>query len=100
VSAHLRPLITVREAAKLAGQSRWAFRRWLAARTQAKAEDGSPRYPELVQRSGKRTLVQVEALGAALGRSRLDLESLAIETSNRVDVLELRMDRLENRRTT
>ena len=96
-SQSLPPLITIAAGARLACQSRWAFRRWLQDRCAVRDGQGQLRYPDLVQRSGNRWLVQVESLGHALGRSRPDLERLAVETSNRVDILEVQMEMIEKR---
>jgi|SRR5580698_9298154 hypothetical protein len=93
----LPPLITISAGARLAGQSRWAFRRWLRDRCAVRDHEGKLRYPDLVQKSGNRWLVQVESLGQALGRTRVDLERLTIEVSNRTDDLELRVGMLEKR---
>lgn len=83
----LPPLVSVERAAKLAGMSPPALRRWVRART---AE-----HPKLLQKCGRIWRIQVAALGEALGRTNLDFEDMLIETAARVDGLERRVSRIE-----
>lgn len=85
----LPPLLSVSKAAELAGMSPKALRRWLTERRQ--------HYPDLVQGSPRKWLIQAAALGVALGRDKLDLEHLSLDTASRVDNLERRVGKLEAR---
>ena len=84
------PLLTVAQAAALAHMTPRQVRRWLQERVQ--------HYPDLVQGSPRKWLVQADALGRALGRERLRVADLAVATAARVSVLERRVDRLEGAR--
>lgn len=94
----LPALLKVLPAARLAGMKPRVFRRWLEDARAQRKPDGTPLYPGLVQTIGRVWLVQVKAMCEAMGVERVDIERLALETSQRVDVLEVRVSRLEARR--
>ena len=98
MSARLAPLLGIPDAARLAGMSRWAFLRWVRAR--AKDIDSrtlQPRWPDLLQKVRRRLFVQAASLEGALGRTHLQLEAFALETSDRVDGCELDIRRIKER---
>lgn len=85
-------LLSVSEAAAIAKMSPQSMRRWLRQRM--------AQFPELVQGSAKRWLIQRTALGLALGASGdIKNDEMLDELAIRLDALERRVHRLENAST-
>jgi hypothetical protein len=88
------PLLTIAQAVNVAreqGQEMTPkqLRAWLARHR--------VRYPELVQGSPRKWLIQTASLNLALGRDAMGISDLVLETAARVDGHDLRLKRLEQR---
>ena len=88
------PLLTIAQAISVAreqGQDMTPkqLRAWLTSRR--------VQYPDLVQGSPRKWLIQTAAFNLALGRDAMGISDLVLETAARVDGHDLRLKRLEQR---
>jgi len=94
------PMLTIQEtvrALKAEGLSMTGkqVRRWLLERAALRTATGEPSYPGLLQGSHRKWLVQGAALARVIGHDRVGVEAMCRENSARIDIHELRLERLE-----
>jgi len=87
-----RLFCSVNEAAKITGDTRWAFLRWARELDLA---TGQPRYPDLLHPRGRVIRVQMAALARATGNPNISIETDLAAVRTRLDSLERRPDRVE-----
>jgi hypothetical protein len=93
----LPALLTIAQAAKLAGMTPKVLRRRVYEWSIARDEQGKLRYPNLRHGSRGKWLIQKAALREALGGEAADLEVMLLDTAATVDNHERRLARLEGR---
>ncbi len=93
----LPALLTIAQAAKLAGMTPKVLRRRVHEWSIARDEHGKLRYPDIRHGGRGKWLVQKATLREALGGEAADLEVMTLETAATVDNHERRISRLEGR---